>query len=311
MTKRKIAVVGLGGICRKAYMPILTADAGIELILYNRSPEPLAEMQATYRIEQGTNSLGEIIDRRPDAAFVLTASSTHFEIVKKLLENGIDVFVEKPATLHSWETRTLAEIADQHGRILMVAFNRRFAPLHVKAKELWGETPVGMGIFRKFRSNASHPNLEHQLIDDTIHQIDLLRFYCGEGTAVSTTHQSLPDRLLGAVCVVRLDSGGIGLIETSLQAGRWREYYSLYGGQQTMEIDAFSQVWFTSGKEKKQWDETYASSWQTTLAGRGFEGQISHFYSCIESRRMPQTSAWDSVKTQKLAEDIIKLGQET
>lgn len=309
MTKRKIAVIGLGGICKKAYMPILTADADLELLLYNRSPEPLAEMQAKYRIDQGTTSLDDVIDRQPDAAFVLTASGTHFDIIKRLLENGVDVFVEKPATLHSWETKTLAETADHHGRILMVAFNRRFAPLHVKAKAVWGETPVGMGIFRKFRSNASHPNLEHQLIDDTIHQIDLLRFYCGEGHAVSTTHQSLPDKLLGAACVIRLESGGIGLIETSLQAGRWREYYSLYGGHQTMEIDAFSQVWFTNGSEKKQWDETYASSWQTTLAGRGFVGQINHFYSCIETRSIPQTSAWDSVKTQQLAEEIIKLGK--
>ncbi len=307
---KKIAIIGLGGIARKGYLPILSAYDGIDLLLYNRSPEPLKEIQARYRIEHGTSSLDEVIHSKPDAAFVLTSTTSHFSIVKMLLENDIDVFVEKPATLHSWETKALAALADERERVLMVAFNRRFTPLHVKAKQAWGSAPVGMGVFTKFRPNASHPNLEHQLIDDTIHQIDLLRFFCGEGKPVSTTHQSLPDKLLGAVCVVRLDQGGMGIIQTQLQAGQWQERYSLLGGQQTLEIDAFSKVRFTTGGEHQVWKAPYASSWQTTLYGRGFVGQIEHFFSCVETRSQPLTSGWDSVKTQVLAEEIIKLGQD-
>lgn len=309
MNKKRIAIIGLGEIARKAYLPVLTTHAGVDLTLYNRSENSLQEMQSLYRITDGTTSLEQVIDSQPAAAFVLTASPSHYAIARQLLENGVDVFIEKPATLHSWETKALAEIAENKGRILMVGFNRRFAPLHVKAKELWSETAVSMGIFRKFRSNASHPSLEHQLIDDTIHQIDLLRFYCGEGKAVSTTQQALPDQFFGAVCVIRLESGGIGIIETNLRAGHWQENYTLYGGCQTMEIEAFSQIQFDCGKDQKRWQETYASSWQTTLAGRGFVAQIEHFLSCIETRNEPFTSAWDSVKTQILTEEIIRLGQ--
>jgi len=103
-----------------------------------------------------------------------------------------------------------------------------------------------------------------------------------------------------------LESGGIGLIETNLQAGAWREHYSLYGSQKTVEIEAFSKLSITQGLEQKQWVEPYSTAWQSTLAGRGFEAQISHFFDCVESREQPQTSAWDSVKTQKLTEAIIE-----
>jgi virulence factor len=307
--RMKLAILGLGDIAQKAYLPVLTAHESVDLMFYNRSEDRLKTIQARYRVEDGTTSLARVIDSKPKAAFVLTSSPSHFEIVKQLLENDIDVFVEKPATLHSWETRELAELADRKDRILMVGFNRRFAPLHVKAKGAWGEVPVSMGIFQKFRTSAAHPDLGHQFIDDTIHQIDILRFYCGEGHPVAVTQEKTTDRFLGAVCAVRLDSGGIGIIETTMGAGRWQENYAVFGGGQTLEIDAFWEVMLTRGSQQQRWNETYASTWQTTLAGRGFVSEIEHFFDCVKTRQSPLTDAWDSVKTQVLIEEMVDLAQ--
>ncbi len=304
--KKKIAVVGLGDICKKAYMPILGANKELELMLYNRSQQPLAEMQGKYRIKYGTNDLDQLISDQPEAAFILTSSDSHYSITRKLLENGIDVFVEKPATMHTNQTIELAELADHNERILMVGFNRRYAPLHIKAKEFWGEKPVGMGVFRKFRSNPAFDNLCRQLYEDTIHQIDLLRFYCGEGQVESVAYETTDKKLQSAIAVIRLESKGMGLVETNLSAGGWREYYSLYGEQKSVEIEAFSKLEINQGEEKCQWEEPYTSAWQPTLVGRGFKGQIDHFLLCLETRSEPKTTAWDSVKTQELIEAIIE-----
>ena len=304
--KKRIAVIGMGDICKKAYLPILGVNKDLELMLYNRSPEPLVEMQAKYRVDYGTNELDQLIADKPGGAFVLTASDSHFSIVKKLLENDIDVFVEKPATMRLSETKELVELADDKGKILMVGFNRRFAPLHLKAKALWGDKSVGMGIFRKFRSSPAFDDIYRQLYEDTIHQIDLLRFYCGEGQVVSVLNDVKDGKLHSAVALIRLDSGGIGLIETNLQAGGWREFYSLYGEKKSVEIEAFSKLSIHEGDEKREWVEPYSSAWQSTLAGRGFEGEIEHFLSCLETRQQPRTTAWDSVKTQALTEEIIE-----
>lgn len=303
--KKKIAVIGMGDICKKAYLPIMGVNKDLELMLYNRSPAPLAEMKAKYRVDYGTNDLDQLIADKPEGAFVLTASDSHFSIVKKLLENDIDVFVEKPATMHLGETKELAELADQKGRILMVGFNRRFAPLHLKAKVLWGDKPVSMGIFRKFRSKPAFDDIYRQLYEDTIHQIDLLRFYCGEGQVESVLSDIKDGKLHSAAALISLDTGGIGLIETNLQSGGWREYYSLYGEKKSVEIEAFSKLSIHQGEEERQWCEPYSSAWQSTLAGRGFEGEINHFLDCLETRMEPRTSAWDSVRTQALTEAII------
>ena len=107
--KKKIAVVGLGNICKKGYMPVLGAKQDLELMLYNRSSGPLAEIQLKYRVEYGTNNLDQLIKDQPEGAFVLTATDSHFLIVSQLLESGIDVYVEKPATTNADETKKLAE----------------------------------------------------------------------------------------------------------------------------------------------------------------------------------------------------------
>jgi len=302
---KKIAIIGMGNICKKGYMPVLGPKKDLDLMLYNRSPEPLAEIQAKYRISYGTNDLDRLIGDRPEGAFVLTASDSHYAIVKRLLESDIDVYVEKPATMTVEETKELAELADQKNRLLMVGFNRRFAPLHRKAKSLWGEKPVGLGIFRKFRSSPAFDQIYNQIYEDTIHQIDLLRFYCGDGQVESVAHDTKDGKLQSAIAVIRLDSGGIGLVETNLQAGGWREHYSLYGEQKSIEIEAFSELSLHQGEEKRHWVEPYSSAWQSTLAGRGFEGEINHFLNCLETKDRPRTSAWDSVKTQELTEAII------
>jgi virulence factor len=301
----RIAVIGLGGIARKAYFPVLAARADLELLLHARSASRIEELRQQYRIGWGSTHLDEVISARPDAAFVLTPNGTHTEIATRLLDAGIDTYLEKPATLRASETHTLAELAERKDRVLMVGFNRRFAPLHVRARQLVGDGPVNVAIFQKNRTHGYHPDLANQLYDDTIHQVDLVRFFCGEGRVVSTVQQSVAGHLQGTTGVIALQQGGMAVVTTSLQAGRWSETYEIQGNQQSIRIEAFARLDQTTLQEEKVWQETYASSWTTTLDGRGFTAEIDHFLDCVRTRRQPSTSAWDSVKTQLLVEEMI------
>ena len=301
----RTAIIGIGGIAHKGYLPILAAWEGIELVLCSRNTTVLKSTQAQYRIAHSTTSLDVLCDWRPDVAFVLTPADTHRTIVEKLLRAGIDVFVEKPATQSSLETHQLAEIADELGRVLMVAFNRRYAPLHRQAKELWGNQPIQLALFEKHRSSASHPNLYQNFIEDTVHIIDLLRFFCGEVEVISTVEQAQNGLLVGAASTTRLSEGGFGIVLTSLQAGGWREHYTLHGSSSSLYIDAFNRLVFIDRDGEHTWQETYASTWQTTLKARGFFDQIAHFLDCVQTRQVPQTSAWDALKTQLLLEAIV------
>ena len=123
-----IGVIGLGEIAGKAYLPVLGSMEGIELALCSRSPLTVQSVQETYRISRATTDLAELTGMGIQAAFVLSPSETHYAITKELLEKGVDVFLEKPATLHSQETQALAELADRRGRILIVGLTGGMRP---------------------------------------------------------------------------------------------------------------------------------------------------------------------------------------
>jgi len=306
----RVAIIGLGDIARKAYLPLLTAWEEIEVLLCSRTPATVEQLQAQYRLPRGTTDLDELLSWEPQAAFVLTPSPTHRAIAGRMLEAGVDVFVEKPATMHSAETQELAELADARGLVLMVGFNRRYAPLHCQARELWGDRSVGLCVLEKHRASAAHPDLFSNYIDDTIHIVDLLRFFCGDGGVVATIQQVRQGRLVGAVSTVALQGGGYGIVITSLQAGRWTERYTLHGNGASMYLDAFSRLRLINGQEEQIWGEGWASTWTPTLETRGFADQIAHFLDCVRSRQQPLTLGWEALKTQLLLEEMVAKAEE-
>jgi virulence factor len=260
----RVAVVGLGDIASKAYLPLLARWPGLELMLVSRRAETVS------------------------------------------LEADVDVFVEKPPTMHSDETLRLGEQADAAGRVLMVSFNRRYAPLHVAARELWGARVVNSCAFTKHRAGARYFDLFSNYTDDTIHAVDTLRFFAGDGEAVGTTAQMRDGRLVGAVSVIALKTGGHGVVVTSLEAGRWSESYSVHGAMASLEVEAFQRLRLIDGDGERVTGEN-AGTWGSKLEARGFPQQIAHFLECVQSRQTPRTSALEAYRTQRLVEDLVKV----
>jgi virulence factor len=300
--KMKISVIGLGGIAKKAYLPILAADDSLELQLFSRSLPSIQNAQAIWKIEKSTEDLSGVIKWKPDAAFVLTNSAGHYEIAKKLLVNGIDVFVEKPATLHVDQTIELAELAKSNNKICMVGFNRRYTPIHQRGKEYWGSRKIELAEFTKLRAKPFHDDIRSHIYDDTIHLLDTMRYFCGE-VNLANKEIRIDEHLVTCTGMFTLEKGGVAVVKTCMRSGEWRENYILSGDGFTMEIDSFLKLTIFQGDEKRSWMENYPGG-SEILAGRGFLGEINHFLNCIRTRQNPQTDLTDSVKTQILVESL-------
>lgn len=81
------------------------------------------DLEYTIKIEDILN------DNKVTAVVIATPSSTHYELTKKFLEDGKDVFVEKPITLNSENARDLVEVAKRQKKILMVGHLFRYHPV--------------------------------------------------------------------------------------------------------------------------------------------------------------------------------------
>ena len=127
-------------------------------------------------------------DASTDAVFLLTRHHLHASQVIRGLGAGKHVFVEKPLCLTRGE---LAEIDAAYrarpDRVLMVGFNRRFAPLAVRLREFVG---TGEPLMITYRVNAGYLPPEHwtqdpaqgggRLLGEVCHFIDFACWLAGE-----------------------------------------------------------------------------------------------------------------------------------
>jgi len=304
----KIAIFGAGGITHRAYLPILSAWPGIEIKgIYSRTQASIDKVRTEFHIGHGTTKPQELVEMKPDAAFVLTNDQTHFQFVKMLLEAGIDVFVEKPMAHNSEEVQILAQLAKKEKIILMVGFNRRFALLYKKAKELFNGRKIQLAIIQKNRAKATHANLYNNYLDDTIHQIDLLRFYCGNVVPLKTFYEKQGGKIVGAVSICGLSDGGFGVILSSLKAGSWQEMVTLHGENFTVEVAAFEKLTIKNQDHEQVFGIDRPGKWIPDMQERGFYGEIEHFFDCVVSRQQPLTNAFDALQTHQLLEKMVEV----
>jgi virulence factor len=94
----RIAIIGLGDIARKAYLPTLGVRPGLDLHLLTRNRVTLDTVAAAYRVPENRRftDLDALLAHPLDAAFVHAATSAHPEIVGRLLDAGIPTYVDKP-----------------------------------------------------------------------------------------------------------------------------------------------------------------------------------------------------------------------
>ena len=110
-----------------------------------------------------------------DGAFVVTPTSTHAEIAKKLLEAKKHVFVEKPMTYQSEDGSKLAKLADKNKVILTCGYIERFNPAVDIVKNLVKEKKFGDLVMLEFhRENRMPLHIKDVgiIYDTSVHDID-------------------------------------------------------------------------------------------------------------------------------------------
>jgi virulence factor len=302
----RIGILGSGSVTQKAYLPLLRTWPQTRIVgLYGRTKKNVEKICADWQIEFGTTDLEALIEKKPDVAFVLTSRSSHEALAHKLLQAEIDVYVEKPATESSDTIQALSKLAEEKDLVLMVGFNRRYALLYRQTKEIFNQRPLQMCIVEKHRPSAYHTSLYNNYLEDTIHQIDLLRFFCGDVQALHTSFEMRDGKLIGATSVGKRAEGGLAVVLTSLQAGSWQERVTLHGGSLTAEVTAFRELVVKHEDRVEVYGPDRPGRWIPELVERGFHGAIEHFFHCVRERVTPQTDGYEGFRTQELVEAFV------
>lgn len=296
----RVALIGIGSIAKKAYLPILSVLDEVELLISTRNMEVLEEISNKYKIDRSYNDLDNLLKEDIDAAIISTHADGHYEVAKKLLEKGISVYIDKPLTYNLEKTMEIEALAKEKNVIAMVGFNRRFCP---KVRELKSKGKADIIVMQK---NREYPpgDIRRFVVEDFIHVVDTLRFLMDEEIKDMDINFSREGNNLENVVVTFKgeNTTAIGIMNRTAGITEENIEYMVRGNKYLVEdlVDSF-EVNNIKGKIK-----TTYGGWENTLYKRGFEDIINHFLSSVKEGSKPNPSIEDSIITHKICEDIVK-----
>ena len=168
--KIRAAVVGVGYL-GKFHAQKYANMAGVELVgVVDTDTERAHEVAALL----GSRAYVDYRDLigNVDAASIVVPTSDHFEVSRTLLENSVDLLVEKPFTTTLDEADELIRISKARGLLVQVGHLERFNPAVVALKDII-KKPLFIESHRlsTFKSRATDVSV---VLDLMIHDIDFI-----------------------------------------------------------------------------------------------------------------------------------------
>lgn len=182
---------------------------------------------------------------RVDAVHICTPNTSHYSLVKKMLENNIHVLVEKPMTQDVDTAKELVELAEKKGLLLKTGLIFRFSNSIRKLREMY-ETGVMEDVYFfdfEWHANRNYVEGVDVVWDLMPHLIDMFEYITG-GTAQYVAGQRTAFRreALAEQAHIVLKIGKTkGIFNIGwFSEGKVRKITS-YGNQRTVTADILSQ----------------------------------------------------------------------
>lgn len=298
MNRTKVVVVGAGQMGKRVYLPTLARRDDVELAaLVEPVDEAREQMNRMYRFERTAASVDELKEGQADCMFLLTRPTERRRALEVAFDLGMNVMMEKPMAGDLAEAELYVTMAREAGRTLMVGFNRRFMPAYVKGRDFVGDRPVKTCRVWKHGANPwGH----------SVHVIDVMRWFCGEPVEVRADGKVDEEGNCRSVAaLVRFDRGAVGVFETSADYGMRKDELEIHGlGYSLRVYSPYKTIMYEHGRE-----ETFRhgrDQWFTDAETHfGFAQEIDHFLTCHADGTVPTNSAADSIKSQRLAAEIL------
>lgn len=300
----KIALVGLGDIAQKAWLPIVCQHAAIHPVFCTRNPQVLDTLSAQYRVHETYRDFDKLLQSKPDAIMIHSATHSHFELAKASIKAGIATLVDKPICDNLQMVAELVNLAHAHNVILYTGFNRRFAPLLA---------PIKQANLQHLRWQKNRHNLPGDIrsfiYDDFIHVIDSLLYYA-DFPAIQVEQLDIQfqmkDQQLAAI-YLRINTQGM-LLEGSMNrlAGSTFERIEAFAENEHWQIDDLRQGHHSSSGNSSALG---FSDWQSTLYKRGFEALLADWLTLVRSGKQASEDLDRLLTTHHICEYIVNFIQ--
>ncbi|MCC7017814.1 MAG: Gfo/Idh/MocA family oxidoreductase [Rhodospirillales bacterium] len=198
-------IIGAGKIAERQMVTAMAQAADQRLVAVMKRDRAAAQRFAAHhdvpRFYDTVEAL--LADTEINAVYVATPPSLHAEHTLQAAAAGKHVLCEKPLALNSAQAQQMSDGCRTHGVQLMVCYYQRYNTRHQQIKQLLAEGAIGQVTAVRLNFSDYFPPTpgywHHEpaisgggpLVDLGIHCVDLLRYLCGEVTAVTALVDNL------------------------------------------------------------------------------------------------------------------------
>ncbi|OGO32318.1 MAG: hypothetical protein A2136_05100 [Chloroflexi bacterium RBG_16_54_11] len=318
----RLGVLGAGNFATAVMLPTLKKISSLELVsIASGSGIHAASATVKYGFKFTAASEIEILqDPEVNTIAILTRHHLHAEQIIRALQAGKHVFCEKPL---STTRQQLSEVRHQllslePSPLMMVGFNRRFAPLGRKLYEFvkLRQEP----LVATYRINAGNIPLTHwvhdplqgggRLIGEGCHFIDFLTFLVG-AAPISVQAQALPDdgryREDNVVLTLSFPDGSLGTVSYLANGNKAfpKERVEVFAGGRVAVLDDFRTLELVHQGKRQVFrsplrqDKGHRSEWQAFSAAITSGGQPPIPYEQLFGVTEATFAAVDALRSRK------------
>jgi predicted dehydrogenase len=319
--KTRVLVVGLGSIGQR-HARLLSERMDVEL--------HICDMIETHRVDTVSALVNPFVFQyshfpdallaKPDIVFICLPNQLHVPIGLQAIENGADVFVEKPISDSIEAAEKLVAAAELNGRFLQVGYMLRLDEGLCKMKNIVDADGIGnlvggramIGTYITLL-NARSPDREknpNSLIVDYTHELDFIRWFFGEVVEIKAMAACIGDLKLKAVpnlfqMILKMKSNALVQVHMDYIQFPQRRIFEVYGDRGTLSYDFMSgDIRHFKFQKEYQWEDI-----QVAPIMDRWDNLFRAEQELILSRRAdglpPLVSGFDGLEVLKIAERAI------
>ena len=322
--KARIGLAGVGVIGKRHISAVIDCPAAELVGIADSDPARLSAAACGVPEFECIESM--ISATEPDGVIVATPTDRHLQPVLAALEADCSVLVEKPVAAVAEDGLRIAEAERQSEGRVLVGHHRRYNPASVAARNLIESGELGKlvqvsgqwGVRKHDGYYEEHwrrtPSAGPVLINLS-HEIDLLRFICGEIVSISaeTTNEFQGfEKEDAAAAVMRFKCGALGTITITDRANSpwaWEfatgentafpvsgeNCYRFFGTKMSLDFPRLT-LW-SNEREGGNWFAPIASKDINPEPADAFALQIEHFSKVARGLALPFVTAMDAVNS--------------
>lgn len=324
MRKVGLGLVGFGAIARRHLAAIRASEEADAVGVF----DPSAEARAA-AAKEGLRGFDRAEDffavRGLDGVILATPNRLHAAAAVSCIARGLPVLIEKPLSDSVAGGQSILAAERKYGTPVLVGHHRRHNPLIAKAQEIVRSGAIGRvtaiaGLTLFLKPDAYFDVAWRReagggpVLINLIHDIDDLRFVCGEIIAIEAMSSGARRGFAvedTAAVIARFDNGALAtLIVSDAVPAPWS--WELTSGENPVYPHQNENCYLIAGTEGalampklELWRYRGARGWHAELTrdvlriepGEPFLRQLRHFADVIRGRAAPLVTAADALRT--------------